>query len=79
MGGDPEEDFLSYIYCGKGLTVRAGPQAILAYEPLSNHDGKKMNVLFADGHVQGLPLAQAMILLRNLNTVTTSPTTVPSQ
>jgi prepilin-type processing-associated H-X9-DG protein len=68
------EDFhkpghVSYVYVGKGLTVKSPSDAVVLYEPLSNHtnDGMKvwserladrsgdgMNVLFADGHVEWL-------------------------
>jgi prepilin-type processing-associated H-X9-DG protein len=44
---------LSYVYVGKGLTLKSPPGAVVAYEPLSNH-GDGMNVLLADGRVQWL-------------------------
>ena len=43
---------LSYIYVGKGLTSAAPSGAVLAYEPLTNHGGAGMEVLYADGHVE---------------------------
>jgi prepilin-type processing-associated H-X9-DG protein len=60
---------VSYVYVGKGLTLKSPPDAVVLYEPLSNHtnDGMKvwserladrtgdgMNVLFTDGHVEWL-------------------------
>jgi prepilin-type processing-associated H-X9-DG protein len=35
---------------------------VSAYEPLSNHDGRGMNVLFGDGHVEWIesPVAEAV-------------------
>ncbi len=56
---------LSYVYAGKGLTLKSPANAVVAYEPLSNHrDG--MNVLFADGHVQWLNAAQGRRLIAEL-------------
>jgi prepilin-type processing-associated H-X9-DG protein len=44
---------LSYVYVGKGLTEKtASERTIVAYEPLENHDGQGVNVLFGDGHVE---------------------------
>jgi prepilin-type processing-associated H-X9-DG protein len=44
---------LSYVYVGKGLTERtATERTIVAYEPLENHGGQGVNVLFGDGHVE---------------------------
>ena len=68
------EDFrkpghVSYVYVGKGLTLKSPADAVVLYEPLSNHTnngmtvwserladrtGDGMNVLFADGHVEWL-------------------------
>jgi prepilin-type processing-associated H-X9-DG protein len=41
---------VSYVYCGAGLGLDAPVDAALAYEANANHDGR-INVLFADGHV----------------------------
>ena len=42
---------LSYIYLGKGLNDKtATADTVVLYEPLSNHGGTGMNVLFGDGH-----------------------------
>jgi len=47
------EHCLSYVYTGRGLTVATAAQtAIVAYEPLDNHDGSGTNVLYGDGHVE---------------------------
>jgi prepilin-type processing-associated H-X9-DG protein len=42
---------LSYIYLGKGLNDKtAMADTVVLYEPMSNHAGEGMNVLFGDGH-----------------------------
>jgi prepilin-type processing-associated H-X9-DG protein len=44
---------LSYVYVGQALTLQtATADHIVAYEPLENHDGDGVNVLFGDGHVE---------------------------
>jgi prepilin-type processing-associated H-X9-DG protein len=44
---------LSYVYVGKALTEKtATEKTIVAYEPLENHGGQGVNVLFGDGHVE---------------------------
>ena len=55
---------VSYIYIGKGLiSSDLTADVVLAYEPLSNHGGAGMNVLFGDGHVEWLEgkLAQRVV------------------
>jgi prepilin-type processing-associated H-X9-DG protein len=55
---------LSYIYVGAGWTTATTPaNAVVAYEPLTNHGGTGMNVLFGDGHVDWLTPAQAKAIL----------------
>lgn len=57
---------VSYIYIGKGLTSSdLTADVVLAYEPLSNHGGTGMNVLFGDGHLEWLDgkLAQSVVSL----------------
>jgi prepilin-type processing-associated H-X9-DG protein len=44
---------MSYVYAGRALTQQtATSTTVVAYEPLTNHDGDGMNVLFGDGHVE---------------------------
>lgn len=43
---------LSYVYVGGGWNAKTVPAtAVLAYEPLENHNGQGANVLYGDGHV----------------------------
>jgi prepilin-type processing-associated H-X9-DG protein len=54
----------SYIYLGKGMNARTVPaDAVIAYEPLSNHGGDGTNVLFGDGHVEFLNKTEAQTIL----------------
>ncbi|HEX3357256.1 MAG TPA: H-X9-DG-CTERM domain-containing protein [Tepidisphaeraceae bacterium] len=70
---------LSYIYLGRGWTVAMTPaNAIVAYEPLSNHGGDGMNVLFGDGHVEFLSAIAAKPILANA-APGNPPVTLPSQ
>jgi prepilin-type processing-associated H-X9-DG protein len=59
----------SYIYFGKGLTNTAGDATVIAVEPLENHDGVGINVLYADGHVEWRERAAAEALLMKLGFV----------
>jgi prepilin-type processing-associated H-X9-DG protein len=64
---------LSYVYVGKGMTSRilTSPNAgrtVLAYEPMTNHRNDGCNVLFADGHVEFVPAAQAQALISRAGT-----------
>lgn len=44
---------MSYVYVGQALTEKTVSEtAVVAYEPLENHDGDGTNVLFGDGHVE---------------------------
>jgi prepilin-type processing-associated H-X9-DG protein len=59
---------LSYVILSKGFTSPVPAGAILAYEPLSNHQGKGMNVLFGDGHVHFIQVNDAKKMLAELST-----------
>lgn len=56
---------LSYVYTGKGMTLNSPANAVLAYEPPSNH-GNGMNVLFADGRVQWIDAVRGRKLMSEL-------------
>jgi prepilin-type processing-associated H-X9-DG protein len=47
-----------YVYLGKGLTTSCAPDTILLYEKDSDH-GDGMNILYGDGHVDFVRLAEA--------------------
>jgi hypothetical protein len=55
----------SYVYVGKGVSF-ASLKQVLAYEPLSHHDGQGTNVLYSDGTVQFLAPASAMVAVPQL-------------
>lgn len=56
----------SYIYAGKRMTSDAPAEAVLAYEPLENHQGDGINVLFGDGHTNFIGRAAAEKLIAEL-------------
>ena len=56
----------SYVYFGKGLTNQIGKDRVLAVEPLENHDGKGMNVLYGDAHADWVGRPEADQLLMSL-------------
>jgi prepilin-type processing-associated H-X9-DG protein len=43
------------------------PAHVLAYEPLTDHIGDGMNVLFGDGHVEWVPKLKASHMTAELN------------
>lgn len=72
----------SYIYIGAGLRFQGLPaDAVIAYEPLANHGGNGMNVLFGDFHVGWLSALEATKVLKQLGSsqrLVRYPVTVPS-
>ena len=68
----------SYIYIGGNLnTTTATAAHIAAYEPLSNHSGTGINVLFGDGHVEWLDAKDAKHLLAELQAGYNPPRPAP--
>jgi prepilin-type processing-associated H-X9-DG protein len=77
-----EDDFkrpsrCSYTYFGKGLSIPIPENRVIAAEPLENHDGEGMNILFGDGRVEFVDKQDAEKLLEATST-TTEPTTLPA-
>jgi len=61
----------NYIYCPPGLTlagIRNASRTVLAYEPLTNHNGRFICVLFCDGHCEVLPPDKAKAAIIDLST-----------
>lgn len=69
---------LSYIYLGHEKGAQAPADAVILYEPLANHDGDGMNILFGDGHVEFVDAQTAQKLIRDA-TSNTSATTQASE
>lgn len=55
----------SYIYVGSGLKTDCASNVVLMYEPLTNHHGRGMNVLFADYHIEFLDAKSAEAMLNS--------------
>ena len=57
-----------YIYCPPSNYRLLGDpaHAVLAYEPLSNHNNRGICVLFCDGHCEWLAAAEAKAVIANL-------------
>ncbi len=68
---------LSYIYVGAGLTDQSSPDTVLAYEPLTNHDGDGSNVAYTDAHVEWHSAAEVKMMIASLNAGKNPPTTRP--
>jgi len=57
----------SYIYLGRVLTAnQVTPDCVIVYEPLSNHGGDGMHVLFGDGHVEWIDKSHAASILKQV-------------
>ncbi|HQY88460.1 MAG TPA: hypothetical protein PK402_07365, partial [Tepidisphaeraceae bacterium] len=63
--------YCSYIYVGDGFTPsspkldsKLDADVVLIFEPLKNHNGKNMNVLFADQHCEVVSGERAQTILK---------------
>ena len=56
----------SYVYLGKGQADPVDPKRVILVEPLENHDGLGMTVLYADGEARGLDRPEAERVLTEL-------------
>ena len=52
-----------YVYVGQHYDQRAAAETVIAYEKLDNHERQGMNLLFNDGHVEWMFLADAQKLI----------------
>jgi prepilin-type processing-associated H-X9-DG protein len=57
----------SYIWVGSNLKMSSNSNCVVAYEPLSNHGGRGINLLFVDGHVEFVSQASATQIIKALN------------
>lgn len=75
-----EPGHCSYIYLGQGLAEPVDPGRILATEPLSNHDGEGIMVLFADGHAEWFdePKAEQLLEKLGVGATATRPASAPA-
>jgi len=64
----------SYVYV-PGQTNNASAEAVLAYEPLTNHDGDGSNFLWGDGHVSFENKQTAAVMIKNLEAGQNPPAT----
>ena len=62
----------SYVYV-PGLTDYSSADAVLLYEPLTNHTGDGCNFLYADGHVDWIAKTQAQQIIAQLRAGTNPP------
>lgn len=53
----------SYVYLGGDLTAAVTPDTVLLYEPLTDHQGQGMNVMFGDFRVEWLARSEAQKIL----------------
>jgi len=76
----------TYVYIGKGLTTdMTTPDMIVMFEPLGDHHGDGMNVMFADFHVEWFSKSDGQAILnrvasgvRPVHDPTTAPATAPA-
>lgn len=69
----------SYIYAAAGMTNRVSATHVLAYEPLTNHDNRGINVLYGDGHTEWLDAAEAKWFIAELAAGRNPPRAMPGK
>jgi hypothetical protein len=75
---------LSYVYVGAGLADGAPSAAVLAYEPVNNHERDGAHFLFADASVRFILLNEARTMIASLSAgenppdTTITPATTPA-
>jgi hypothetical protein len=57
----------SYVYHGRGLTMPIDADRPILCEPLWNHDGEGMNILFGDMHVEWCTPTEARQIMESLS------------
>jgi len=70
-GGGSAQQPSSYIYLGTKVgtsmrQIRNPSTVVLAYEPLSNHEGKGFCVLYMDGHVEWISKDRAPAVMQQI-------------
>ena len=58
---------LSYVYLGKSMNVTTSAEAVVLYEPLTNHKKDGANFLFAGGHITFIPMPLAQKIISEIN------------
>lgn len=59
----PSQPGYDYIYYGRDLTWPAGEDVPILAEPLANHEGEGMNILFGDGSARFVDADEAEAIL----------------
>ncbi len=59
----PSQTGLPYVYYGRGQTWPLGEDVPVVAEPLANHEGDGMNILFGDGSVRFILATEANAVL----------------
>jgi prepilin-type processing-associated H-X9-DG protein len=68
----------SYVYVGAMMHANLPSDNVVAYEPLENHSGTGMNVLYNDGHVEWVDAVEGRWIIGELNAGRNPPSTRPS-
>jgi hypothetical protein len=74
LRADPKR-YCCYVYVGAHLAANSPGDCIVAYEPLENHGGEGMNVLYNDGGVDWVAKDKAAWILSELKAGRNPPST----